>query len=230
MTMTDPLTTGIAALVASHALKDSCARLLGPTADYLGGELRQFSEKQMTRFRLIASAGERKSGSRLYTPGMVNERVFTRIIDDGCFCTDRLSADYYGGFLASSRTTDGADDANISYVTLINRMSSDQLRAHWILYATLFNKMHGRRDFRSAFGLWSHEHRKSAAIYIPWRSFLFLFIALRTDLIDNTEPQFTFSGSCGLYSITIDERFLDDPRYYDRCLDTRRLDVVFWGY
>ena len=112
--------------------------------------------------RGISSSAERKSGSRLAEDGAVNSRVFKKIIDDGCLCNDGLSADYYGGFLASSRTKDGLYDANVPSVSMINRMSSDHLHGHWILSALLLNNLYG-----SPLALHLQEERKEAAIYIP---------------------------------------------------------------
>ena len=221
--MPDPVTTSIAALAAGHVLKDSCTRLLGPTADYLGVELKEWTEAQVKSFRRISSSAERKSGNRLAEAGAVNARVFKKIIDDGCFCTDGLSADYYGGFLASSRTKDGDDDANVPFVSMINRMSDDQLHGHWILYAMLFNKPYGWE-----LALHLAKERKKAALYIPWKSFIFLFEALRTEHIEDADPKFKFSGADRRHFVTVDAQLIHDPRYHSN-FDARRLDLVFFG-
>jgi hypothetical protein len=54
---------------------------------------------------------------------------------DGSFCDDELTASYYGGVLASSRTPTGRDDSGKTYLALINRLSVYQIRTHFILYA-----------------------------------------------------------------------------------------------
>ena len=224
--MPDPVTTGFAALAAGHILKDSCTRLLGPTADYLGIELKEWTEAKVKRFRRIASSAERKSGNRLAEAGAVHARVFKKIIDDGCFCNDGLSADYYGGFLASSRSKDGMDDANVPFVSMISRLSSDQIHGHWILYSLLFNKMHDIHG-KHLLNVYIREHRKEAALYIPWRTFMFLFEALRTDHIEDADPKFTFSGADKYHHVTVSDELLSS--FCPKAFSPRRLDLVFWG-
>jgi hypothetical protein len=160
MAIPDPVTTGIVALAGSHVLKDSATRLLGPTAAYFGEELKAWAEAKVKRYRRIASSAERKAGNRLAEAGAVNTRVFKKVIDDGCLCNDGLSAEYYGGFLASSRTKDGIEDATVPFVSMINRLSSDQIHGHWILYAIMFNRLHEipRNPYL-------RNHRKEVALY-----------------------------------------------------------------
>jgi hypothetical protein len=124
--MPDPLITGVAAYLAVQSFE----ALVRPSLNLGGEEAKKYLER---RFRRISSSAERKLGSKLAEDGAVNARVFKKVIDDGCLCNDGLSADYYGGFLASSRTKDGMDDANVPFVSMITRMSSDQIHGHWIL-------------------------------------------------------------------------------------------------
>jgi hypothetical protein len=202
----------------------------GPTAVYLGGELKQLTEAQVERLRRISSSAERKAGSRLKKNGTVNSRVFKKIIDDGYLCTDTLSADYYGGFLASARTADGKDDTNVFFTSMINQMSSDQLHGHWILYSMLLNRMYGRTDLN----LYLSKDRRKTALYIPWRSFMFLFEKLRTDEIESSNPKFTFSGADRSHSVTLDDKLTRELKTLVDCapfggFDYRRLDIVLWG-
>lgn len=222
MAFPDPVTTGIVALAGSHVLKDSATRLLGPTAAYFGEELKAWAEAKVKRYRRIASSAERKAGKRLAEAGAVNARVFKKIIDDGCLCNDGLSAEYYGGFLASSRTEDGIDDANVPFVSAINRLSSDQLHGHWILYSILFNTVHGipRNPY-------VRDHRKEAALYIPWETFMFLFDELRANHIEDEYIKFAFSGSGQQHQVTISDGLMYHFDWSN--FSTRRLDPVFWG-
>lgn len=227
--MPDPVTTGFATLAASHLLRESVTRLVAPTADYLGTELKELTEAQCQQLRRILSSAERKSGDRLREDGAVNARLFKKIVDDGRFCSDTLSAEYYGGLLAASRDRAGDEDTNIPFAAMINRMSSDQLHGHWILYAMLFNLMHNRDDLN----LYILEHRKQASFYVPWRSFMFLFEELRTGHIED-EPAFKFLGSDRYHAVHIDSslaRKLQATVHYSPYggSDFRRLDMVFYG-
>lgn len=227
--MPDPVTTGFATLAASHLLRESVTRLVAPTADYLGTELRELTETQCQRLRRILNSAERKCGDRLREDGAVNALVFKKIVDDGRFCSDTLSAEYYGGLLAASRNRKGDDDANVPFTAMINRMSSDQLHGHWILYTMLFNLMHNQRDLN----LYILAHRKQATLYIPWRSFMFLFEKLRTDNIED-QPVFKFSGSDRSHSVHIGSSLVNELQatvFYSPYggSDFRRLDIVFYG-
>jgi hypothetical protein len=215
--MPDPVSTSIVTLAAAHVLGESFTA----SADYLGVELKQCTEAAMQRFRRISSSAQRKLGRRLEEDGAVNPRVFKKVVDDGYFCSDGLSADYYGGFLASSHSKDGKDDTNVPFVSMINRMSSDQLHGHWILYAILFNRMYGRWGFH----LYTYEGRKKAALYIPWSCFMFLFNTLRVDDIGDSLSKFEFAGSDRHHYVTVNEEFVRKLGEFDY----RRLDLVFWG-
>lgn len=223
--MPDPVTTSAVALAVGYAVKESLTRVLGPTASYFGEEMKERIKARVESYGRISSSAERKSGSRLAEPGAVNARVFKKIMDDGEFCMDGLSADYYGGFLASSRTKDGTDDTNIPFVSMIDRMSADVLHGHWIMYTILFNKMHGRRDLN----VYVSEHRKESAIYIPWRSFIFLFEALRADRIEDANPTFRFCGEDRRHSVILEEELLKPWKHRYDNFDIRRLDVVFYS-
>jgi hypothetical protein len=219
--MPDPVTTSIVTLAAAHVLRESFTAVVKPTADYLGVELKQYTEAQVQRLRRISNSAQRKLGARLEQEGAVNPRVFRKVVDDGYLCADSLSADYYGGFLASSHSGCGKDDSNVPFVSLVNRMSSDQLHGHWILYALLFNKMYGQGHLNP----YISEHRKKTVLYIPWPTFMFLFEGLRVDDIEDPKPRFKFSGSDGCHSVTIDEHLIQEPTGFDH----RRLDVIFWN-
>lgn len=219
--MPDPVTTGFLTLAAAHVLKESFTAIVKPTAEYLGAELRQYTETQAQRLRQISISGQRKLGGRLEQDGAVNPRVFRKVIDEGYLWADSLSADYYGGFLASSHSRDGKDDTNIPFVSMINRMSSDQLHGHWILYAILLNYMAGRPHPN----LYTFEGRKEAALYLPWSTFMFLFEALRIDDIERPTPKFEFKGTDRYHYVIVNQRFNDKITK----LEPRRLDVVFWG-
>jgi len=134
--MTDPLTT-IGAGLAVLGSKDVLAKLLGPTADYIGGEVSGLVKKCNLNLDSIFQRATRKLGHRIEQPGSVNPRVLQHVIEDGRFCEDELTAEYYGGLLAGSREPTGKDDQCLPYITKVKAMSSLQIRIHFALYYSL---------------------------------------------------------------------------------------------
>lgn len=120
-------------------------KLLGPTADYLGGELKSYTEKRLKNLRRIFNVAITKLGSKIETSGQIPPRILKKIWDEGYSCEDELASEYLGGVLASSRTGISRDDRAISYLHTISRLSSYQLRAHYIFYF-LFKKIYNRYD------------------------------------------------------------------------------------
>ena len=114
-------------------------KMLGPTADYLGGELKNFVVKCNINLDNVFVKAKEKLGSRLNEPGQVNVRVLKNIIEEGRFCEDELIAEYLGGVLASSKSADGRDDRGIKLISYIKNLSSYQLRFHFIYYYLLYS-------------------------------------------------------------------------------------------
>jgi len=122
--------TGLAILGS----KDIIVKILGPTADYLGGELRSYTEKGAANLRRIFSNTEKRLGDRLDQPGQVPPKVLKNVLTEGYFCEDELAAEYFGGVLASSRSEVSRDDRGASFVALIGRLTTYQIRTHYIVY------------------------------------------------------------------------------------------------
>jgi hypothetical protein len=83
---------------------------LGPTAEYLGGGLRAWTEKRVQNVATIFNKAQEKLGPEIEKAGSVPPRVLKEVLDEGSFCDDELTAEYFGGILASSRTPSGRDD------------------------------------------------------------------------------------------------------------------------
>lgn len=164
--MIDPYTAagGGLALLAS---KDLLTKLLGPTADYLGGEIKGLIDKCNVNISDIFQKACRKLGSRIEEPGVVNPRVLKNVFDEGKYCEDDLSKEYFAGVLASSRTKDGKDDRGMTNAKLVSNLSSYQIRTHYIFYTLL------RRAFlpHAAF-VSPGTNRKLMIIYIPIETYL----------------------------------------------------------
>jgi len=140
----DP-TQVVVAVSAYLGLKDLVPRILGPSADYLGGELRSYTEKGAANLRRIFTNAGEKLGDELNKPGQVSPKVLKNVLEEGYFSEDELAAEYFGGVLASSRTTNSRDDRGATFIKLVSRLSVYQLRMHHIFYATVRKRHSGTK-------------------------------------------------------------------------------------
>lgn len=160
----EPITTvgmGLAVLGS----KDILVKVLGPTADYVGGGLKGLIEKCNINLDQIFVKAKNKLGDRLEEDGAVSPRVLKSVLDEGRFCEDELAAEYYGGVLASSKTRNGRDDRGVSHMELIKGLSVYQLRLHYLFYFLL--KKHGERNSR----IGTYDERLKNRIFMPFNIF-----------------------------------------------------------
>ena len=129
----------ITTTVAIFSSKELLQKILGPSADYIGGEIKSLVEKCNKNLNNIFSNAHRKIGNRINDNGQVSPRVLKHIIDDGKFCENEILTEYYGGILASARTSIDRDDRAIPMLDLIKSMSVYQLRLHYLFYYSVFN-------------------------------------------------------------------------------------------
>lgn len=155
----DPITT-VGAGLAVIGSKDILVKILGPTADYIGGEIQGFVQKCNINLDNIFFKAKKKLGPRLEEPGKVNSRILKHILDEGRFCEDELVAEYYGGILASSKTEHGRDDRGISIISSIKELSTYQVRLHYLIYY-LVHQLYSGKDLSLG------TDRDKMRIYIP---------------------------------------------------------------
>lgn len=162
----DPITTvgtGLAVLGSKEVL----TKLLGPTADYLGEEARNLVVKCNINLDNIFRKATEKLGKRIEEAGTVNPRVLKHVLDEGRFCEDELTAEYYGGILASSRSGSGRDDRGVTLLAVIKDLSVYQLRFHFIVYS-LVNQLFKGQDLNLGD---SNDCNKRMQLFIPFRVF-----------------------------------------------------------
>jgi hypothetical protein len=135
--MPEPITTVGLGAIAAYLGKDGIQKLLGPTADYLGQGLRDFTQKRAQTIGQIFQKAESKLGAKLDTPGEVPPKVLKAVLDEGSFSNDSLAVEYLGGILASSRTEHGRDDRGARIAKVMDALSTYQLRSHYLIYATV---------------------------------------------------------------------------------------------
>ena len=164
--MPDPITTLGVGAVAAYLGKDGLEKLLGPTADYLGGGLKDFTQKRMEAVGRIFVSAQGKLGNKTDHPGEVPPKVLKAVINEGSYSNDSLAVEYFGGILASARTEGGRDDRGARLAKMVDSLSTYQLRAHYLIYATV------RKLFLDKSIDFDWDGRPQMQIFIPIDSFI----------------------------------------------------------
>lgn len=145
----DPILTGMAAkagqvgfTAADSIAKESGAilsRLFGPAADVMGAHwAEQLKERNLAR--LLKKTQQRAEAAAAATglpPGIANPRVAAQVFESAQFADQEVVAEYLSGVLASSRDPDGKNDGGVAWTSVVSRLSSDQLRLHYGVYASV---------------------------------------------------------------------------------------------
>lgn len=158
--------TGLAVLGGALGSAELVVKILGPTADYMGAGLKQFTEKSVNNINHIFLHAHKKLGDKIDQPGAVPAKVLKGILQEGAFCDDRLTAEYFGGVLASSRTEVDRDDRGAAMISLISRLTTYQIRSHYIIYLTYKNIFNG---FEHLVG--TTEVKDEQQMSITWNDF-----------------------------------------------------------
>ena len=79
------------------------------------------------------------------------------------FCDDELSAEYFGGVLASSRPGVSRDDRGSSFTALLGRLTTYQIRTHFIFYRVVRTLFVG-----TGFSVATPEERRKLRTYLPF--------------------------------------------------------------
>jgi hypothetical protein len=126
--------TGLTILGSAVGGAKLVEKILGPTAEYLGNGIRTWTENRVKNVARVFQKAQVKLGDRIQADGAVPPRVLKEVLDNGSFCDDELTAEYFGGVLASSRTPNGRDDRGATYLRLTSDLSSYQIRFHYVCY------------------------------------------------------------------------------------------------
>ena len=158
--------TGLAILGAAIGSKDIVNKVLGPTAQYLGNGIKHWTERRVNNVARIFEHAHRRLGEQENVEGSVHPKVLKDILDDGSFCEDELTAEYFGGVLASSRTGVSRDDRGATFTQLIARLSTYQIRLHFYFYR-IFKELFDGLDFSVSI---SHDIWKME-VFVPFRCY-----------------------------------------------------------
>jgi len=137
--------TGLAILGSGIGSAKLIEKILGPTADYIGEGLRDFTEKRVNNIKRIFEVAHRQLGERIEEDGQVPPRVLKAVLEEGSFVEDELSAQYFGGVLAASRSKFDNDDRGTSFISIITKLSSYQLHLHFVAYSIMRKQFLGER-------------------------------------------------------------------------------------
>lgn len=163
--MVDPISTIGLGAVGAYLAKDNLQKLLGPTAQYLGEGLKDLTKKRLENIGRIFEKANEKLGDRINSPGEVPPRVLKEVLNEGSYCDDGLAAEYFGGVLASSRTETGRDDRGARIAKLLDGLSTYQIRAHYLIYASV------KHLFRDAGLPFNMEGRLKMQMFPPFAGY-----------------------------------------------------------
>ena len=109
--------------------------------------MQNWTERRVNNVANIFSRAKEKLGDRIEEPGSIPPRVLKEVLDEGSFCDDPLTAEYFGGVLASSRSQVSRDDRGASWSALVARLSTYQVRSHFLIYRAIYDRFRGQ-DFK----------------------------------------------------------------------------------
>jgi len=130
--------SGLAVALGAKLIYDVC----GPTAKYVGGELASYTKTGTENLKRVFENAAKQIEAQNKTQGQVPPRVLKEILSEGYFCEDELQALYLGGLLASSKGPVPRDDRAVAYCSLVNSLSTYQIRTHGIVYSTILRATH----------------------------------------------------------------------------------------
>ncbi|MFH1825214.1 MAG: hypothetical protein ABH873_08355 [Candidatus Firestonebacteria bacterium] len=155
--------TGLALLGSAKILE----KLLGPTADYIGEGVKNWAQKRTYNVKNIFSIAITKLGNKIENEGTISPKVLKGVLDEGSFCDDPLSSEYFGGVLASSRTGISRDDRGVTFIKLISGLSTYQIRSHYIFYHVIKRLFDG-----TSINFGTSEGRSQMKVYVPFNIFV----------------------------------------------------------
>lgn len=135
--------TGLTILGSAIGGAKVIEKILGPTSEYIGEQLKEWTRKKVANTAKIFKNAENKLGEKINQEGKVPPKVLKGILEEGAWCEEDLQVEYFGGVLASSRSGISRDDRGAYFVSLISRLSTYQLRAHYLFYHLIKQQFNG---------------------------------------------------------------------------------------
>jgi len=114
-------------------------KILGPTADYIGEGIKNFSEKRINNVKSIFQKAFSKI-EKLNDEQVLNGAspyLIKTIFDYGSYSEDELIQDYLAGLLVSSRTCSPDDNRSAALGMLVQNLTTYQIRTHYLFYSII---------------------------------------------------------------------------------------------
>src|ERR1051326_8640155 len=125
--MIDP-GTGLTILGSAIGGAKILEKILGPTSEYLGDQLKEWTIKKVTNTANIFKNAEKKLGDKINEKGTVPPKVLKSILEDGAWAEENLQVEYFGGVLASSRSGVSRDDRGAYFTSLMKLKLRQNIR------------------------------------------------------------------------------------------------------
>ena len=123
-------TAGLIAKPFADVAADTLKRIVGPSADEIGGliagplSLLRERRKRNVEDILIRTVAKLPADEQLYAP----LRIAMQAIEYGSVADDEHLRECWAGLLASACSDDGADDSNVTFTSILQQLSSLQAR------------------------------------------------------------------------------------------------------
>jgi hypothetical protein len=158
------LGTGLAIFGVTKALK----KVLEPSAEVIGQELKGATQWGIDNIKKIGKNFNKKVKQKSLTgEEQLNPRVLKIVLQEGAKSDNELMAEYFGGVLASSLSEVSRDDRGTSFAALVGRLTTYQIRAHYIFYNAVKTLFDGRSDI----SLINSRNKNRLEVFLPNDSF-----------------------------------------------------------
>lgn len=127
-------------------------QILGPSCKYLGTKGADYSQVMVSNLERMFQEAHKRLGNRNIEEGEVPPRLLKAALDQGAYTEDVVASCYLGGVLASSKSEYSRDDRGVSLNATISRLSTYQIRCHYVLYSCMFD-LHQGMSFRTVVDL-----------------------------------------------------------------------------
>jgi hypothetical protein len=163
--MIDP-GTGLTILGSAIGGAKIAEKILGPTSDYIGEQIKEWTTKKINNTANIFKNAQKKLGEDINNDGKVPPKVLKGILEDGAWCEEELQIEYFGGVLASSRSGISRDDRGAYFTSLISRLTTYQLRTHYLFYKCLKANFDGE-----IMNIGNNDVRNKLQMFIPMETY-----------------------------------------------------------
>jgi len=155
--------------------------VFGPSLNEVGESLRRLTQRKLDNVGRVVQKANRKSRGQKSDSGP-DLRAAEAILREAMVAESEIVADYLGGVLASARSG-GGDDA-VAWTALIARMSSKELRLHYMIYSAIRREALGHTEIN----ILDHPGRERLRILIPYVGNPGLYQALGNSMEAATAP------------------------------------------